>query len=214
MYATVYILVIRLVSCRFTGFLRHKHTAVCVRGKTGTDSSSSSVSCVSISNRPSFRIHFIFIIISLAIFLRPNAQLSADPRITLWCFCERVRYTHTHDYGGWRECSSPMVQTSHRTYAARTYLLEHLIARIRFDKASLQFHRISNALASSDFDVFATRIWLQFISSPTYIYWFYFIILPTTRATCSHACAWHPWHTNHPQRSTNQMPLNYKNPNR
>lgn len=35
MYATVYILVIRLVSCRFTGFLRHKHTAVCVRGKKG-----------------------------------------------------------------------------------------------------------------------------------------------------------------------------------
>lgn len=181
-----------------------------------TDSSSSSVSCVSISNRPSFRIRFIFIIISLAIFLRPNAQLSADPRITLWCFCERVRYTHTHDYGGWRECScsSPMVQTSHRTYAAWTYLLEHLIARIHFDKASLQFHRTSDALASSNFDVFATRIWLQFISSPTYIYWFYFIIFPTTRATCSHACAWHPWHTNHPQRFTNQMPLNYKNPNR
>lgn len=193
-------------------FKTHTYTAVCVIGKKGTDSSSSSVSCVSISNRPSFRIRFIFIIISLAIFLRPNAQLSADPRITLWCFCERVRYTHPHDYGGWRE--SPMVQTSHRTYAARTYLLEHFIARIHFDKASLQFQRTSNALASSNFDVFATRIWLQFISSPTYIYWFYFIILPTTRTTCSHACAWHPWHTNHPQRSTNQMPLNYKNPNR
>lgn len=93
-----------------------------------------------------FYIRFIFIIISLAIFLRPNAQLNADLRITIWCLCERVRYRNSvvafgRTFCVYHECRE-QTEKSNLCLPKITYhktLISHSLSRHKSKQVSFQY---------------------------------------------------------------------------
>lgn len=98
LYICVSILVIRLVSCRFTALLK----AVECQKKRRFH-----IVCAYQFRISFLHIRFIFIIIAMTIFLRPNAQ-TLIPWIIIWCWCERARYTRCLEKRSLFDCIKPM----------------------------------------------------------------------------------------------------------
>lgn len=96
LFVCFHILVIRLVSCRFTAFLSHSRATA--EGKKRTESHRLRIMYINFESLHFFSFGSFSLSFHLQYFYGLTPNLGADPRITLWCLWERVQNTHTLTY--------------------------------------------------------------------------------------------------------------------